>query len=204
MTMRWMVALAACGAALAAGPPAAAADRKGSHELLMGLGSVSGQTATIYGPFDLEADEGISWGFRYRYNFTDFVAIEADMTWMEDESTYVESGFDVDTVDSETSWFLVNVVFHMTTTKVAPYLSAGAGFFEYEANLLTVSDGYGNLFVVDIEEDGPILDLAVGVDARTEGRLVWGFEARMLDYDFEDFQEDWSRLEFRGQLGWRF
>lgn len=182
----------------------AATLRAGQNDLIFGLGAVASQTADIDSFDSVDAGDGTTLGVRWRHHFTEYVGIEIDFTAEWEETALVSGGFRFDEVDSETNFFFVNILLNLTRTPVSPYVAAGLGRFDHQTDDIVIPLGGGFFDVITIEEDGSAFDLAVGVDGRSEGALVWALEARLLNYEFDGFREEWERLQFSGHLGFRF
>ncbi len=166
--------------------------RAGKSDLLLGLGAITSQEATIVGSLTLDAGDGSTFNFQYRYHFNENVGLEVDLIG-ESERTHLKlGGFTLDSVDSETDFFLVNALFNLSETPISPFVAVGVGRYDHQANAALIQEG------------GPVFDAAVGLDGRTGGHLIWAFEARYLNYEFADFQDDWNRLVFSGQMGFHF
>ena len=192
--------------AAALGSPEAEAARRraGSNDLLFGVGALDDDEAQIDPGFELQAEQGSTVSLRWRLHFTDFIALETDLTHETGRVNFIEFGDELDSTDADTTFFMINGVFNLTRTAVSPYLSVGFGSYDHEAEGLLFATGPGSYAVVDIYEDGGLYTFAAGVDGRTDGALIWLFEARLLDYSFGGFDEDWNRLLYTGYIGISF
>jgi hypothetical protein len=189
---RWAVSAALAATIFLA--PRALADtrREGKADLLFGAGSLSSQEASIDGFSSVDAGDGSTFDLRFRFHFTSNLAIEVAGT-AESERTHLKSGGIVtDSLDTDTSFFAVNALFDLIEGPISPFVSLGVGNYDHRANGLGIS------------EHGSLFDAAAGIDGRTRGRLIWSFEARLLHYEFADFNDNWNRIEYTGQLGFHF
>jgi hypothetical protein len=204
MTMR-RVLLPALLTVLVSGPAAfGATGRAGSSDLYFGIGALEEQEADMFGDFSLEAEQGSTVSLRWRLHFTDLFALETDLTHESGRTRLKESGSSLDSSDADTTFFLINGVFNLTRTPISPFVSVGFGSFDHEASGILFPDGSGSFILVDVEEDGGVLNVAAGLDGRLENRLIWLFEVRLLNYDFDDFSDDWNRLFYSGHIGFSF
>jgi hypothetical protein len=200
------IAMATALAALAAGATGveAASGRAGSNDLMFGVGSLSDDEAQIDPGFVLEQEQGNTFALKWRLHFTDFIALETDLTYESGRANFIEDGVELDSADTDTTFFMIGAVFNLTRTMVSPYVSAGFGSYGHNSSGLLFPSGQGGFVVVDIEEDGGLFTAAAGVDGRTAGPLIWLFEARYLDYSFDNFDDDWGRLLYTGYIGLSF
>jgi len=176
---------------MAAAPALADTERAGKLDLLFGIGSLSSQTATIDGLASLEAGDGVAFDFRFRFHINPQFAIEVGGAWESENTDLVIRGYPPDSFDSDTSFYFVNGLFNMLQTPVSPYVSLGGGWYEHDA------EGY-------VQEEGGLLNAAVGIDGRTSGHMIWAFEVKWLHYEFGGFDEDWDRYQFSGFVGFHF
>ncbi len=191
-------------AAFSSTDTSAATRRAGRSDLFFGVGALDDDEAEIFGGFSLEAEQGNTVSIRWRLHFSDQFALETDLTYESGRVNMLDHGSEVDSADADTTFFLINGVFNLTRTPVSPFVSLGFGSYDHEASGILLPDGSGSFFIADIKEDGGVLDAAVGVDGRTDGALIWLFEVRYLDYDFDDFSEDWGRILYTGHIGLSF
>ena len=198
------IVLVAVVLALAAPPAQAGTRRAGGNDLFFGLGFMAGDEARIDGGFSLESEESNGVALRWRLHFTDFFALETDFAHQSGRVRIIEDGNEVDSREADTTFFLLSGVFNLTRTPVSPFISAGFGSFDHESDEIVVPVGSGQFVVESIREEGGVLTAAVGLDGRTEGMLTWLFEVRLLDYDFDGFDEDWNRLIYSGYIGLAF
>jgi len=178
----------------------AAPSRAGHAEILVGLGSLTGQTASIDGFSSLRADDGTTFDLRFQLHFTNNLGIQVEGMG-ERERTHLETpGFFPVSDDTTTRFFLVNALFNLTDGPISPFVAVGVGSFSHRGILLFDQNG----FPFRTTETGSVFDAAVGIEAHTSGPLLWAFEARYLYYEFSDFQDAWNRYQFSGHLGFRF
>ncbi len=191
-------------AALSSLDASAATRRAGRSDLFFGVGALDDDEAEIFSGFSLEAEQGNTVSLRWRLHFHDQFALETDLTYESGRVNMLDLGSEVDSADTDTTFFMINGVINLTRTPVSPFVSLGFGSYDHEASSILFPDGTGSFVLVDVQEDGGVLNAAVGVDGRTDGALVWLFEVRYLDYDFDDFSEDWGRILYTGHIGISF
>lgn len=202
MQLRMILVVATLCLALIPADSLADTQRRGRSDLLFGLGSITSQEAELDGPVSLDLDDGSAVSLRWRLHFTDRFALETDLTAEDSRARLLVDGYEIDDADADTSFFTVNAVFNLTENPISPYLSAGIGTFDHDA--VSVEQVGNTVFVDEVSETGGLFNAAVGVDGRTRGHLIWLVEVRWLSYEFEDFDEKWSRINFTGFIGFHF
>lgn len=193
----WLAVLPAC--VLLASPAFADTNRAGKVDLLFGFGSLASDEASIDSFSTLEAGDGTTFEGRMRIHFNRNIGLETGYMWENENTELKVGGVTTDRTDSDTGFFFINALFDLTDGPISPYFAVGFGGYHHHADFV---DQFG--FIVDIHEDGPLFNAAAGIDGRTEGHLVWAFEVKYLQYEFDGFNDEWSRIQFSGHLGLHF
>jgi opacity protein-like surface antigen len=175
-------------------PSSALADlrRAGRGDLLFGLGSLASQEADIGGGTTLDAGDGVTVDLRFRFHFSENLGLEIGGTGETERTRLRVGGVVTDSLDTEIGFLFANIHFDLVAAPVTPYVSMGVGRFSHDAD------------AIGVHESGPLFNAAVGVDGRNPGKLVWALEARLLHYEFDDFEDNWNRIQFSGQVGFHF